>query len=102
MEDNRCINRDYIGVVEWLLNAGIVNISYGMENMSLPLEANYNPDNYRLYFGDTGLLIGQLDEESQNDLRLNKNFNTYKGAIYENIIAEELIKSGYSLFFFKS
>lgn len=94
-------NRDYIGVVDWLCNAGIVNISYCMENVALPLKANYSPDNYRLYFGDTGLLIGSLDEESQNDLRLNKNFNTYKGAIYENIIALELVKSGYSLFFYK-
>ncbi len=95
-------NRDYIGVIEWLSNAGIVNISYCMENIALPLNANYNPDNYRLYFSDTGLLIGSLDEESQKDLRLNKNFNTYKGAIYENIISEELVKSGYNLYFYKS
>lgn len=95
-------NRDYVGVVEWLCNAGIVNISYCMKNVAFPLNANYNPDNYRLYFGDTGLLIGSLDEESQNDLRLNKNFSTYKGAIYENIIAEELVKSGYNLYFYKN
>ena len=49
---------------------------------------NYNPDNYRIYFRDTGLLIGSLDEEAQEDLRNNKNFNTYKGAIYENMIAD--------------
>ena len=95
-------NRDYVGVVEWLSNAGIVNVSYCLDNIAMPLNANYNPNNYRLYFGDTGLLIGSLDEESQNDLRINKNFNTYKGAIYENIIAEELVKSGYNLFFYKN
>ena len=54
-----------------------------MENVSLPLGCNYNPDNYRAYFADTGLLIGSLDEDVQSDLRENKNFNTYKGAIYE-------------------
>lgn len=48
-----------------------------------PLKANYNPDNYRLYFGDTGLLIGSLDEESQKDLRNNQNFGTYKGDLNE-------------------
>ena len=95
-------NRDYIGIVEWLSSAGIVNISYCLDNVQFPLKANYNPDNYRLYYGDTGLLIGSLDEESQNDLRLNKNFNTYKGAIYENIISEELVKSGFPLFFYKN
>ena len=95
-------NRDYVGVVDWLVSAGIVNISYSLDNVRMPLNANYNPDNYRLYFADTGLLIGSLDEESQNDLRLNKNFNTYKGAIYENVIAEELVKSGYNLFFYRN
>ena len=73
-----------------------------MEECSLPLGGNYNPDNYRLYFADTGLLIGSLDEEVQDDLRKNKNFNTYKGAIYENIISDMLVKSGYKLYFYKN
>ena len=50
-----------------------------MEQLELPLGGNYNRDNYRVYFRDTGLLIGSLDEEAQEDLRVNKNFNTYKG-----------------------
>ncbi len=68
----------------------------------LPLNGNYNPDNYKLYFRDTGLLIGSLDEEVQDDLRANKNFNTYKGALYENIAADMLVKSGYDLYFFRN
>lgn len=95
-------NRDYVGVVDWLSNAGIVNVSYCMGLPELPLKGNYNPDNYKLYFGDTGLLIGSLDEEVQEDLRYNKNFNTYKGAIYENIISEILVKQGYKLYFYKN
>ena len=95
-------NREYIGTIEWLNNAGIINISYCLETPSLPLKGNFNPDNYRIYFKDTGLLIGSLDDEVQEDLRYNKNFNTYKGAIYENIVADMLVKSGYSLFFYKN
>ena len=94
-------NREYVGVIDWLSNAGIVNISYAMEQASLPLKGNYNPDNYRLYFADTGLLIGSLDEEFQDDLRNNENMNTYKGAIYENIVADMLVKAGYNLYFYK-
>lgn len=94
-------NREYVGVVEWLSNAGIVNISYAMERASLPLKGNYNPDNYRLYFADTGLLIGSLDEEVQEDLRNNENMNTYKGALYENIVSDMLVKEGYNLYFYK-
>lgn len=94
-------NREYVGVVEWLSNAGIVNICYCLEQVALPLKGNYTPDNYRLYFGDPGLLIASLDEESQYDLRNNKNFNTYKGAIYENVVADMLVKEGYNLYFYK-
>ena len=95
-------NREYVGTIDWLNNAGIINVCYCLENAELPLKGNYNPDNYRVYFRDTGLLIGSLDDEVQEDLRNNKNFNTYKGAIYENIVADMLVKSGYSLFFYKN
>ena len=92
---------DYVGVIEWLINSGIVNISYCLEEPSLPLNGHYNPNNFRLYFMDTGLLIGSLDDETQQDLRYNKNFNTCKGAIFENIVGDMLYKEGYNLFFYK-
>ena len=94
-------NREYVGVIEWISNAGIVNVCYSMEQASLPLKGNYNPDNYRLYFSDTGLLIGALDEEVQDDLRNNENMNIYKGALYENIVADMLGKEGYNLYFYR-
>ena len=95
-------NREYSGVADWLIDAGIVNISYCLNNLALPLKGNYDPDNYRMYFMDTGLLVASLDEESSRDLRDNKNFNTYKGALYENIVADMLRKSGFDLYFFKN
>ena len=95
-------NREYSGVADWLSDSGIVNISYCMEECTLPLGGNYNPNSYRLYFADTGLLIASLDDEAQDDLRKNQNFNTYKGAIYENIVGDMLVKSGYKLYFYKN
>lgn len=95
-------NREYVGTIDWLNNAGIINVCYCMEQPELPLGGNYNPDNFRLFFRDTGLLIGSLDEEAQEDLRNNKNFNTYKGAIYENIVGDMLVKQGYKLYFYKN
>lgn len=95
-------SREYVGTIEWLDNAGIINISHCMDRPELPLGGNYNPDNFRLYFGDTGILIGSLDNEAQEDLRYNKNFNTYKGAIYENVVGDMLVKQGYKLYFYKN
>lgn len=95
-------SREYVGTVDWLSSAGIVNVCYCIHQPELPLKGNYNPDNFKLYFGDTGLLIGSLDEEAQEDLRFNKNFNIYKGAVYENIVADMLVKQGYQLYFYKN
>ena len=95
-------NRDYIGCVEWLADAGVVNICYCLSYPELPLKGNYDPKLYKMYFKDTGLLIASLDEEAQEDLRANKNLSTYKGAIYENIVGDMLVKQGYQLYYYHS
>lgn len=95
-------NREYIGTVDWLRDAGIINVCYNLEPPELPLKGNYNPAEYKIYYRDTGLLIASLDKEAQADLRQNRNFNTYKGAIFENIVADMLVKQGYELFYYRN
>lgn len=95
-------NRDYMGCVEWLADAGVVNVCYCLNQPELPLKGNYDPKMYKIYFKDTGLLIASLDEEAQEDLRANKNLGTYRGAIYENIVGDMLVKQGYRLFYYHS
>ena len=98
---NGARNREYIFTVDWLANAGITNVCHCLNIPELPLKGNYNPENYKIYFADTGLLIGSLDEEVQYDLRVNRNLNTYKGALYENVVADMLVKQGYDLYFYR-
>ena len=93
--------RDYRGCAEWLVDAGIVNVCYCLSDVELPLSGNCDTDKFKLYFCDTGLLVSLLDEESQEDLRANKNLGVYKGALYENIVGEALVKAGYKLYYYK-
>jgi uncharacterized protein len=95
-------NREYVGTVDWLRDAGIINVCYCLEKAELPLKGNYDPTDFKIYYKDTGLLIASLDEEAQADLRQNRNFNAYKGAIYENIVADALVKEGYDLYYYKN
>jgi hypothetical protein len=67
----------------------------------LPLKGNYVESKFKLYYPDTGLLISSLDEEAQEDLRSNKNLGIYKGALYENFVAEAFVKQGFGLYYFK-
>ena len=92
---------DYRGCVEWLSDAGIANICYCLDFPELPLNGNYDLDKFKLYFADTGLLVSLLDEEAGEDLRANRNLGVYKGALDENVVAEALVKTGYSLFYYK-
>ena len=93
---------EIIGVVLiGLVNAGVINLCYCLNFPELPLKGNYDETKFKIYMQDTGLLIAMLDEEAQMDLRRNKNLGVYKGALYENIVAEALVKSGYSLYYYK-
>ena len=92
---------DYAGCIDWLQDAGIIKKCYCLNFPELPLKGNYDDTKFKLYMADTGLLVAMLDEESQMDLRVNKNLGVYKGAIYESIVSEGLYKSGYFLYYYK-
>lgn len=93
--------KDYRGCIEWLQDAGMIHMCYCLNNPELPLKGNYNPDKFKIYFCDTGLFVALLDDEAQEDLRANKNLSVYKGALYESIVGEALVKSGYGLYYYK-
>lgn len=93
--------KDYRGCIEWLNDAGLINICYCLNFPEFPLKGNYDDEKYKIYFSDSGLLVALLDDEAQDDLRTNKNLGVYKGALYENIVGEALFKSGYGLYYYK-
>lgn len=93
--------KDYRGCVDWLKDAGIIRVCPAMGFPELPIKGNVDASRYKIYMADSGLLLGQLDDECQNDFRANRNLNTYKGGLYENIVAEALAKSGAELVYWK-
>ncbi len=92
--------KDYRGAIEWLSNAGIINVCYCLASPELPLKGNYVETKYKIYMADTGLLIAMLDDETQDDLRVRKNIGTYRGGLYENIVGDMLVKAGYDLYYY--
>ena len=94
-------SREYSGCIDWLKDAGIIMECNCLQFPELPLKGNIEESKYKLYYMDTGLLISALDEESQEDLRVNKNLGVYKGALYENFVAEAFMKQGFGLYYYK-
>ena len=93
--------KDYWGCVEWLADAGIVNVCKAMDFPEQPVAAHLDALCFKLYMADSGLLISMLDEESQEDVRLRRNLGTWKGGLFENIVAEALVKSGVEPVYYK-
>lgn len=94
-------SREYTGCIEWLIDAGVITECNCLQYPELPLKGNIEESKYKLYYPDTGLLVSALDEEAQEDLRVNKNLGVYKGALYENFVAEAFVKQGLGLFYYK-
>lgn len=94
-------SREYTGCIEWLIDAGVITECNCLLFPELPLKGNADESKYKLYYPDTGLLVSALDEEAQEDLRVNKNLGVYKGALYENFIAEAFLKQGLGLYYYK-
>lgn len=92
--------RKFGGSLMWLYDAGVVNFCYNLARPELPLEGNAKSDVFKVYMRDTGLLMAMLEEGSQEDV-IDGNLGIYKGAIYENIIADIFGKSGKKLYYFE-
>ena len=93
-------SKDYMGCIEWLKDAGLINVCECLQFPELPLKGNICENKYKVYISDTGLLVASLDDEAQVDLRANRNLGVYKGALYENFAAEALVKQGYGLYYY--
>ena len=89
----------YIGSIQWLEDAGIVRRCYNTRVTELPLEGNSIKDCFKVYTADIGILMAMLDYGTQADI-LRGNLLGYKGAIFENLMADFLCKSGQKLYYF--
>lgn len=89
----------YKGSLQWLEDAGIVERCYNTTITELPLSGNAIEDCFKVYTTDIGILMGMLDYGTQADI-LKGNLLGYKGAIYENLMADFLCKSGQKLYYF--
>ena len=94
-------NKNYWGCVEWLEDAGVVEKCKAMDFPELPIGAHLQNDVFRLYMGDSGLLLSMLEKSVQDDVRIRRNLGTWKGALFENIVGEALVKAGAALAYYR-
>lgn len=90
----------------WLSNAGVAIPTYNIEEPGLPLLLNKQRNLFKLFLNDVGLLAAMYGGNIQTRL-LGKDSNINYGAVFENLVAQELYAHGFakemhSLYYFNS
>lgn len=85
----------------WLKNAGVALPSYNVEEPVVPLKLSRSRNLFKLFQNDIGLLANQYAEGIQLRI-INDEKSINFGAIFENVVAQELHAHGYDLYYFNS
>ena len=89
----------YLPAIQWLYDFGIINLCYNLSNISDPLEGNKIDNIFKIYMQDSGLFISMLDRDCASKI-LSGDLGFYKGAVFENIIADSFSKQDKKLYYF--
>lgn len=89
----------YEGSLQWIEDAGIISRCYNLTITELPLDGNARKDCFKVYMKDCGLFVSMLEDGTQFDI-LQGNLLGYKGAIFENLVADIFAKMGRKLYYF--
>lgn len=91
--------RDFYGSLQWIEDAGIIRRCHNLEITELPLDGNSIDNVFKVYMADTGLFVSMLEDGSAASI-LSGDLYTYKGAVFENFLADVFGKMGRKLYYF--
>ena len=85
----------------WLKDAGVAIPVYNINEPKLPLIISENRNLFKLFFSDVGILTNQYSDQVKIAI-LNKEKSINNGALFENVVAQELLANGFNLYYFNN
>lgn len=85
----------------WLENAGVALPAHLVTEPKSPLVRTENAGKFKLYSSDCGILLSQYPVASARDVVTGTGDGNY-GAVYENVVAQELASAGFPLFYYNN
>ena len=85
----------------WLSSAGVAIPTYNTSAPTVPLLLNEKSSLFKLFLSDVGMLTSLYGRAIKMKL-LSNDQNINYGAIYENVVAQELKAHGFKLYYFNS
>ena len=95
-------SRKYANSLDWLRDANLIRYCYNVSLPEFPLAAYIKTDQFRIYVNDIGLLISMYGYEMKNAIFTDSLKGHAKGGIYENLMADFLLKKDYPLIHYNS
>ncbi len=92
--------RDYVDLIQWLSDAGLINVCHNLKVIESPISAYSIPNYFKIFMNDTGLFLASLEYEATKKLWDNS-MQTYKGYVFENLVADQLCKNGFKLYYWE-
>jgi len=100
--ESKATARKYGDAVQWLQDANLVNLCYNVSIPEFPLVAYVKEGFYKVYLEDVGLLVAMYGFEMKEALVTDSLKGSAKGGIYENLVADILVKNGHKLYYYHS
>ena len=85
----------------WLKDAGVAIPVYNINEPKLPLVISENRNLFKLFFSDVGILTNQYSDQVKIAI-LNKEKSINNGALFENVVAQELLANEFNLYYFNN
>lgn len=85
----------------WLSSAGVALPTYNTSAPTVPLLLNEKSSLFKLFLSDVGMLTSLYGRATKMKL-LSNDQNINYGAIYENVVAQELKCHGFNLFYYNN
>lgn len=85
----------------WLKDAGVVIPVYNVSEPKLPLMISENRNLFKLFMSDVGLLTNMYSDYVKMAI-LNHESSINNGALFENVVAQELNSKGFNVYYYNS
>ena len=100
--ESKATARKFENSIEWLRDAGLVWLCKNVSACLFPLVGYENDKFYKMYLTDLGLLVAMYGFEMKQAILDDTLTGSVKGGIYENLIADILMKSHHSLHYYQN
>lgn len=93
---------EYETAINWLNASGIINQCTKIKEGKLPLSAFIEPESFKIYMSDVGLLCNKFGIPTNIVIVENDNMNDFKGALAENYVCNSLVQCGLKPYYWES